>query len=318
MTRMSYLAAAVAVAVVAVAVADPLGPYTIDDSKITVGGLSAGGFMAVQMHVAFSSMYSGAAVFAGGPYYCAQGSLTTATTTCMNPLMGPPSASYLAERTNLAAQYGEIDSTANLGDDRVFLYSGIDDTVVHRPVMVALQQYYGMFINATTGGNVTSEFGIASAHCFPTLDYGETCSQSTGPYIGKCNYDGAGVSLKQIYGGLTKGRGTPNPDNLMTFDQTQFVPSGRVQPLSLEQTGYIYVPTACQTAGTKCGLHVNYHGCEQTLDDIGTDYVNHVGLNEWAESNNIVSDPLLNTATDCVSLTCATYVVCRRSSSTRR
>jgi hypothetical protein len=90
--------AAVAATVLA---GNPLGPYKIDPSKvcsccywcghavrvcvclvgrvarfvcvqITVGGLSSGAFFAVQYHVAHSATISGAAVFAGGPYYCAQ------------------------------------------------------------------------------------------------------------------------------------------------------------------------------------------------------------------------------------------------------
>lgn len=42
---------------------NPLGPYKVSD--ITISGLSAGGFMAVQMHVAFSSIINGSAIFAG-------------------------------------------------------------------------------------------------------------------------------------------------------------------------------------------------------------------------------------------------------------
>ena len=56
---------------------------------------------------------------------------------------------------------------------------------------------------------------------------------------------------------------------------------------SLNTVGYVYVPTACQK-GASCVLHVNFHGCQQTLADIGTQYVEHVGLNEWAEANNII------------------------------
>ena len=70
--------------------------------------------------------------------------------------------------------------------------------------------------------------------------------------------------------------------NLFQFDQTPFGTGG-----SLNTFGYIYVPTACAN-GASCALHVNFHGCEQTTADIGNDYPNHVGLNEWAESNNIV------------------------------
>lgn len=58
-----------------------LGTYKISD--VTVSGLSAGGFMAVQVHVAFSSVVNGSAIFAGGPYFCADANLYTAEYTCM-------------------------------------------------------------------------------------------------------------------------------------------------------------------------------------------------------------------------------------------
>ena len=41
-----------------------LGSYNIGDAP-TVGGLSAGAFFAVQVHIAFSSIFNGAAIFAG-------------------------------------------------------------------------------------------------------------------------------------------------------------------------------------------------------------------------------------------------------------
>ena len=46
-------------------------------AQITVGGLSSGAFFAVQYHVSHSSYVSGASVFAGGPFYCAEGQETT-------------------------------------------------------------------------------------------------------------------------------------------------------------------------------------------------------------------------------------------------
>jgi hypothetical protein len=45
-----------------VAGASPLGPYKISD--ITSSGVSSGGFMASQVHVAFSAGINGSAVFA--------------------------------------------------------------------------------------------------------------------------------------------------------------------------------------------------------------------------------------------------------------
>src|SRR5262249_56886574 len=60
----------------------PLPSYNVDINQTSVSGLSAGGYMAVQFDIAFSSMLRGAGIIAGGPYYCAQGNLFTATSTC--------------------------------------------------------------------------------------------------------------------------------------------------------------------------------------------------------------------------------------------
>lgn len=126
-----------------------------------------------------------------------------------------------------------------------------------------------------------AEFGIASEHTFPTTNYGNLCSTLGEPYISNCNYDGAGHSLTHLYGRL-KPRGTMVAANLFMFDQAEFGVGN-----SLNSFGYIYVPTSCQKGAT-CKLHVNFHGCQQTVDDIQDQYPKHVGLNEWAETNDIV------------------------------
>ncbi len=67
---------------------------------------------------------------------------------------------------------------------------------------------------------VCPEFDVFSEHCFPTLSYGEACTSLGEPYIGNCQYDGAGASLSVLYGNL-KARTTAVSANLLTFDQTQ-------------------------------------------------------------------------------------------------
>ena len=62
--------------------ASPLPSYRIASNRIAVAGISSGGAMAVQMSVAYSRLFSGAAIYAGIPYYCAQDSEETALTTC--------------------------------------------------------------------------------------------------------------------------------------------------------------------------------------------------------------------------------------------
>lgn len=49
------------------AITNPLGPYSVSD--VTVSGLSAGAYMAVQMHVAYSSIVNGSAIFAGVSFF---------------------------------------------------------------------------------------------------------------------------------------------------------------------------------------------------------------------------------------------------------
>lgn len=50
--------------------ADPAPALRIDRERITVSGLSSGGHMAHQLHVAYSDLFSGAAIIAGGPFGC--------------------------------------------------------------------------------------------------------------------------------------------------------------------------------------------------------------------------------------------------------
>ena len=55
------------------ALASTLGAYNVDQDSVSVSGLSAGGFMAVQLGVAYSDVFkTGFGVFAGGPFDCAR------------------------------------------------------------------------------------------------------------------------------------------------------------------------------------------------------------------------------------------------------
>ncbi len=62
---MLVFAALLAIVLVAnsLAAINPLGPYKVSD--VTVSGLSSGAYMAVQMHVTYSSVVNGSAIFAG-------------------------------------------------------------------------------------------------------------------------------------------------------------------------------------------------------------------------------------------------------------
>ena len=53
--------------------ASTLGSYNVDSSSVSISGLSAGGFMAAQLGIAYSDVFkAGFGIFAGGPFDCAR------------------------------------------------------------------------------------------------------------------------------------------------------------------------------------------------------------------------------------------------------
>lgn len=278
----------VLLAVLALACAEPT-PITLErihsTHGLTVSGLSSGAYMAVQMHVAHSAAINGSAIFAGGPWYCAESNIEYAQYKCMDQTLGAPETAKLVALTNTDAVMGLIDSPANLANSKVYLFSGKDDTVVDQRVMKSLLSYYMSFIPAPA--NIKADFNVNAEHCMPTTDYGEDCPTLGSPYIGKCDFDGAGIALQHLYGDLVAPTGKGIDANLFAFDQTPFFVNTGLT--SIGKIGYIYIPTACQTkSAASCRLHMSFHGCEQNLELIGNAYAAHSGYNSWAEANNIV------------------------------
>jgi hypothetical protein len=276
-----------------------LKAHNITAGSLTVSGLSSGGFMAAQMHVAFSSIFSGAGIFAGGPYYCALGSLTMATEMCMYGLMGGPQTSTLIQYTKEQASKGTIDATSNMANDKVYVFSGSKDTTVYPKVVKTLEDYYGAFLNSPST-QISTKYNLAAQHCIPTLNYGETCSIKMSPYIGDCSYEGAGTALQTFYGSsLKKGMptshsliltlpflvGTAVSSNLHKFDQTEFFSGAST---SIASFGYVYIPTDCKSGSVSCRLHLSFHGCLQDYSNIQDTWAVHAGYNDWAEANNII------------------------------
>src|SRR6202161_4408379 len=140
-----------------------LGAYNVDKTKTAVAGISSGGFMAVQMQVAYSATFHFAAIYAGGPYYCAQDSLSTAQTTCQYAT----SSSLSASESYLDAQSkaGTIDPESNLNGQKAYLWSGTQDYTVEQKTMNALNSEYQHYGVATKYDNT-----YAAGHGWESLD----------------------------------------------------------------------------------------------------------------------------------------------------
>lgn len=258
------------------------GPSVLADDdgtgRVTVSGISAGGYAAVQAHVALSDTISGAAAVAGGPYHCAEGNIIHALGRCISG--AALDAAPLAEATRSAAGAGTIDPVASLSNDRVWLFHGAGDPIVDVAVTRALRDFYASFLPEEAIALVDN---IPATHGWPTRDQGVACGEMGGDYINACDYDAAGELLQHLYGSLSDPT-TARDDGLQVLDQASVVAEGGY----FADSGFAYVPEACVDKTGECRLHLAFHGCRQGNEFIEDRFARMSGLNEWAESNRII------------------------------
>ena len=258
----------------------PLAAYNVKLDETTVSGLSSGAYMAVQFGVSWSSIVRGVGAFAGGPYYCAQGSVSTATGACQ---IGNPSTAPLTSATDSWAASGAIDPTANLARQKIWLFSGYNDGVVKRAVTSQLFNYYNHYINP---GFIEYKTDLNAGHAQITDSFGSRCDLTQPSFVNNCGYDAAGLLLQHLFGRLNPRQTGALGGSLIQFDQTAFASTDPYN-LSMAHAGYVYVPAAC-AAGGQCRVHVAFHGCKQNADAVGSDYYAHAGYNAWADTNNLI------------------------------
>jgi poly(3-hydroxybutyrate) depolymerase len=265
--------------------------YNIDPAKIFVAGISSGGFAAVQMHMAHSSTFKGAAIYAGGVYWCAgAGGAATALANCGGETLPTNQASYnstlAASEAYLATQasLGTIDPVANLAGQPVYLWSGTKDQVVNPLEMVDLQTQY-----LRHGANVRFDNTFPAAHGWESPNGELDCGTAGSPYMVKCSANGTVYDSVQTWLAMFLGSLAPRNDGklqgaLMTFDQSEFGASPNV---SMSPTGSVFVPKSC-AQGKTCGFVLAMHGCLQQSALIGGRWVAQAGINEWADTNGLV------------------------------
>ncbi|WP_412473354.1 hypothetical protein [Halobacteriovorax sp. YZS-1-1] len=251
--------------------------------NVTVSGISSGGYFAHQFHIINSGLVNGAAIFAAGPFYCARGNAITAMKTCMEGKLVSGTSLFSYQYINTLQFSGLIDPTFNLKDDKVFLFSGVLDKVVHQEVTNELNSLYELL------GVKELKYvkDLQVAHTLPTLDQGGECTKSQTPFIGNCNYNGALESLRTLYPDRRKENNVLG-GTLTKVSQRKYFSSfdiGLYRPLLMEDA-YMYIPKYCKDH--QCELHIAFHGCKQSLDDIGTDYIDKSGFIEASEELGLV------------------------------
>lgn len=244
---------------------------------ITISGLSSGGYMAGQFHIAYSRLIDGAAILGAGPYACARGELVYALGQCTKMTLGGPDLHAILTLAKRSVLEGKLDDFSHVVDDQIFILSGQRDQTVLPAVTASNVSFY----RALGARHINYVNDLDAGHSFPTLDWGIPCTEvSQSPWISNCGRDIAQEMLSFLLKLTLNPRTQALDSSLFKFRQDQNIPS-------MNDYGYVYIPQACQQ-GAACKIHLAMHGCRQGVDRIQDTFVKHVGINEWAESNNIV------------------------------
>ncbi len=267
-------------------------------AQTSASGLSSGGYMAGQFHVAHSATVIGAAILAAGPYGCAESraaeifpyfpaavfsNLAQAFGGCMTGSYfgsGVLDAKRLAGRAAKLAEEGKIDPLSGLKRSKVYFYTGANDHTVVKAVVEAARNFY---LDADVPQeNIDFVSKNPGGHAFLTAGEGEACAKSDSPYVNNCDYDQAEDILRFIYGELAP-KGVAKPENFLTFGQGTYASSSA----KLADEGVAYIPDICRSGG-HCRVHAVFHGCNQSRAQVGNAVIRETGFANWAETNKIV------------------------------
>lgn len=253
------------------------------NNKLTVSGISSGAFFAHQFHLTYNKEVIGAALFAGGPFYCARNSINRALDTCMK---GEGSHSLALDSLSKLKDLEKeelIDHLDNIKNDRVFLFSGLNDNVVDSSVVYQVKKLY--LLLGLKEEDITFKDSALTGHAWPTLNFGNPCeTPKESPFISDCDYDGALESYRFLY--PNKEISTINGGgDLIEIDQTSFF-SERIDSILMQEKGYLYIPKSCYEK--RCDFHIAFHGCAQTLDHIQEQFIKNTGIIEASKKLSLV------------------------------
>ena len=274
-TRILQTAAAVAVCAMAGSAwaAVELPALQLDKTQTTVSGLSSGGYMAVQLHVAFPRCLPRGGRGGGRAVLCAEGSVANATGRCMaSPCDAFPPARWWHHQH--LGKPGVVDpvSPAKL---QVYLFSGSVDSVVKTGAMDALKTLHNSFVPAanvvykrtsrpSTPGDRRLRQRLLGQGARPTS------TTATSTWL-NCH---AGSTCT---GRSTRAARSPAREQLCReFKAKQL----HQQPRHGQQ--WLGLHAAGLPGGATCRLHVALHGCKQNVSDVRQQFVRNTGFNRWA------------------------------------
>ena len=283
----------------------------IDKGQISVSGVSAGGWMANQLHIIHSRNIMGAGAIAAGPYHCAGSSgficnwtpyalmwphdACQAIHVCSsfaknyfgfpNYYFGPPDHEELLNSTETEARNRTIDPISGLKGDRVWLFTGKSDRMMPQEVVDQLRQYYAALFARSDVQNPQDSIVYISDKdvdhsmviSVPGPLEDNRCLKFAQPYINDCDFDAAGQLLSQIYHSNSSGETA-----LVEPQHGDWKPSNLFE---FNQTDFFNSDDESISMhaighvyvpeackkGAFCRLHVALHGCDQHQEAVEAD-----------------------------------------------
>jgi poly(3-hydroxybutyrate) depolymerase len=197
---------------------------------------------------------------------------------------------FYKQLTDDLASKGWIDPPGNLAHSRIYMLIGKSDKVIS-PQTVELAKALYEKLGVPASQITFHDRDLPGEDTWITKGSGNPCDTDGTPRINDCRYDLAHDELTTIYGRLQPWAAI-REGKLVSFDQTEFLPPGRKKAAAygLLEVGYVYVPKACANTGTAplCRLQVVLHGCLQSAEVLGDEFIRNIGVNEWADTNRIV------------------------------
>jgi hypothetical protein len=276
--------------------------YNADISQSSISGISSGAFMAVQFGTAWSSVIKGVGIVAGGPYWCAQADANDAfdafslpflhaTGLCMSGQPLSDLSNFIAKADAKSAS-GDIDPVQGLSRQKIYVFHGYNDTVLARSVTDAAVAFYRHYLGETNRGNLYYQTAIGAGHSLVVAKDVQggsinDCKVSAAPFIDGCGYDQAGIILRHIYGALNAPNRGRLSGTIKRFDQSLYTDPRDPGPLSMADTGYVFVPGDCEN-GAACRVHIALHGCLQDAGEVDRRFIDDTGYNAWADTNRLI------------------------------
>ena len=198
----------------------------------------------------------------------------------------------LRRRRTPKSASGDIDSLQGLSRQKIYVFHGYNDDKVAQSVTDATVAFYRHYLGAPNRGNLYYQTSIGAGHSFvvatdPHSGGPNACNVTASPFIDACGYDQAGIILQHIYGPLNApNRGQLN-GSVKRFDQSIYTDPRDPGPLSLGDTGYVFVPRDCED-GAPCRVHIALHGCLQDAGEIDRRFIDETGYNAWADTNRLI------------------------------